>query len=801
MSVMQPASGHPRVLIAIPALNEERVIRRTVEALHSCAARSLGGYDVRIVIADNGSTDGTVAVANALASEHPDVRLIRATRRGKGLAIRTAWSSEDADIYAFMDADLATDLAALPALLDCVREGMDVAVGSRAHKDADVERTPFRAFLSRGYRAVLAAAVGTRIKDMPCGFKAASRAAVKAVMPQVTNDAWFFDSEFVLRAEAAGLRVREIPVRWRDGAKDGRVTRVRIRRIVREYLGEVWRMRRELGSLRTPGADDGFVWLVSVALMIATSVAPLFGALYGRALHMEWTGRQVFSPGDLSAYLSQISQAARGRFAFDDLATLAPQLAVPHPVWWLGGIISRVTGLGALASYHALRILLIPAGMFAFARAINWFVEGRALRRTCLLLLAFGGGMGALYSLGAAPLNLPGGLYGWPTDLWVSEANVFSSFSYSPHFIASWTLQILALFLVNRAMARRSLRDALLAGLAGAALLSFHPFYAVTIGAVVIAWTLLWSWRRGFAWRDVAVLAAFGLPMLPPAAYHAWLAFFTPNGGTMLGANLLWTPPVLFVFIGLAGFLALAPAGFLAMRRRTGEARARAEELAAWVCVNAALLYAPLTFQRRLMEGIEFPLAVLAGVALLALARKTLQGSAFAPGAAGMPTEKRSLPAAALRLTTMTFAGILLFLVTTIVTPLRDIAVYQTNRPAMFYRTPDQSAALSWIARETPENATFLSTLPSGNDIFGYAVRRTYVGHWALTPDEGAKSADVARFFSGMTLAERAAFVRTQGVTHVFFGPEERQYGLGIEKDPGFRRVFQSGQYAIFAVR
>ena len=189
-----------RIVIALPVLNEEKVLRPTVEAVHRFARVALSGHDVVIVIADNGSTDGTEAAGRLLQRELPGVRYLRLAGRGKGLAIREAWRSEDADAYVFMDADLATDLAALPELVRRIEDGAGLAVGSRFHQDSVVERSMFRKVLSHGYRTLLGVVLDTDVADVPCGFKAASSRLVRDVMPAVCDDRWFFDTELVVRA-------------------------------------------------------------------------------------------------------------------------------------------------------------------------------------------------------------------------------------------------------------------------------------------------------------------------------------------------------------------------------------------------------------------------------------------------------------------------------------------------------------------------------------------------------------------------------------------------------------------------
>lgn len=204
--------------IVIPVLNEERDLPPNIAALHAFMSANLGAYDWRIVIADNGSDDATPAVSQRLAECFERVAPLRLEQRGRGLALRTAWTQSDADIAAYMDVDLATDLAALAPLVDAIAGGgYDVAIGSRLIKGARVERRPLkREITSRGYSILFRSMFFTGFRDAQCGFKAVSRRVVNDIVPLVVNNRWFFDTELLILAERNGLRICELPVHWTD---------------------------------------------------------------------------------------------------------------------------------------------------------------------------------------------------------------------------------------------------------------------------------------------------------------------------------------------------------------------------------------------------------------------------------------------------------------------------------------------------------------------------------------------------------------------------------------------------------
>ncbi|MEV0617364.1 glycosyltransferase [Nonomuraea sp. NPDC050404] len=219
--VLDRAVRQATVDIVIPVLNEERALPGCVRTL----ARYLADFPLkwRVTIVDNGSTDATWPVATALAGEFEQVHARRLDIRGRGAALRAAWQDSPAEIVAYMDVDLSTDLDALFPLVAAVASGhSQIAVGSRLAPGARTRRSLRREVISRGYNALLRHGFGVRFRDAQCGFKAARTDVVRPLLVKIKDDSWFFDTELLLLAEHNGLRVHEVPVDWIEDA-DSRV--------------------------------------------------------------------------------------------------------------------------------------------------------------------------------------------------------------------------------------------------------------------------------------------------------------------------------------------------------------------------------------------------------------------------------------------------------------------------------------------------------------------------------------------------------------------------------------------------
>jgi glycosyltransferase involved in cell wall biosynthesis len=238
-SVTPPATAPPAVDIVIPVYNEQHALEESVRRLHAYLTHQLT-FTFQITIADNASTDATFTIATALADELREVQALHLERKGRGRALRTAWGVSEADVVAYMDVDLSTDLSALAELLEPLLEGRgDIAIGSRLAPGAEVTRGLKRELISRSYNLLLRVLLDAGFSDAQCGFKAGRREVIQALLDDVEDDAWFFDTELLCLAQRAKLSIHEVPVRWVDDPD----SRVDILATAREDLRGVMRLR------------------------------------------------------------------------------------------------------------------------------------------------------------------------------------------------------------------------------------------------------------------------------------------------------------------------------------------------------------------------------------------------------------------------------------------------------------------------------------------------------------------------------------------------------------------------------
>ncbi|MFG2293086.1 glycosyltransferase [Streptomyces sp. NPDC048603] len=357
------ASGEPVLDVVVPVFNEEKDLGPCVRRLHEHLTRTFP-YAFRITVADNASTDRTPEIAAGLAATVPGVRSVRLEQKGRGRALRTVWSGSEAPVLAYMDVDLSTDLnALLPLVAPLISGHSDLAIGTRLARSSRVVRGAKREFVSRAYNLILRSSLAARFSDAQCGFKAIRRDVAQRLLPLVEDTGWFFDTEMLVLAERAGLRIHEVPVDWVDDPD----STVHIVRTAVEDLKGVWRVGRAL----------------------AVGALPL--DRLGRPFGDDPRDR------DLTGVPRGLARQLLGFCAVGVLSTLC-YLAL-YSLFRLG--------IGAQAA-NAAALLLSAVANTAANRRLTFGVRGRerALRHQAQGLLVFGIGLaltaGSLAALGAA---------------------------------------------------------------------------------------------------------------------------------------------------------------------------------------------------------------------------------------------------------------------------------------------------------------------------------------------------------------------------------------------------------------
>lgn len=358
---MTDSTDRLRLEIVVPVYNEQTTLEHSIRALHD-ALGDMFDESWLITIADNASTDATGVISDKLSLELPNVQAIHLAQKGRGRALKQTWLRSEADVVAYLDEDLSTDLRALPPLVAPLLSGhSDVAIGTRLSRGSRVVRGPKREFISRSYNFLLRRYLGVSFSDAQCGFKAMRHEAAEQVLPHVQDTNWFFDTEMLVIAERAGLRIHEVPVDWVDDsdssvdltgtALEDLKGMVRVGRSIATGRIPLERIYAELGRhpLETPRRPSFFGQVVRFgAVGVASTVAyALLFLLFELAM-----------PGQVANFLALLltaiaNTAANRRFTF---GVSGRRGAVVHQFQGLivFGVAWGITA-GSLALLHLLR--------------------------------------------------------------------------------------------------------------------------------------------------------------------------------------------------------------------------------------------------------------------------------------------------------------------------------------------------------------------------------------------------------------------------------------------------------------
>jgi glycosyltransferase AglD len=207
------------VSIVFPAYNEVDYIQIAVEKAVKALNDFTNSYE--IIIAEDGSIDGTAELSEQLAQKYPYIKHIhREKRLGRGTALNNAFRQSNGKVIVYMDLDLATNIKHLKPLVEAILvEGYDFATGSRMLPESQVERTLRRSISSKTYNFLVRRMLGSKLRDHQCGFKAFRREPALQLINEVGANHWFWDTEILVRAARKGYKLKEIPVEWKSGRK------------------------------------------------------------------------------------------------------------------------------------------------------------------------------------------------------------------------------------------------------------------------------------------------------------------------------------------------------------------------------------------------------------------------------------------------------------------------------------------------------------------------------------------------------------------------------------------------------
>jgi len=240
-----------RVEFCLPIYNEEKILADSSRKLYDFLASQNFSFDWQIVIVINGATDSSPVIAQKLSEEYPGkIKYENISNPGRGQALKRYWLQSSADVFVYMDIDLAVSLNDIPRLIQPLLEGpYQIAVGSRLLPESQITRSFIRELSSQTYNFLSRRLFRHQLSDMQCGFKAITKSAFMTIAPYLQDPHWFFDTEMVIISTAAGYQIKEVPVNWQENRYDKRKSKVKLLNDSYKMFKNMLRLRRRLPEI------------------------------------------------------------------------------------------------------------------------------------------------------------------------------------------------------------------------------------------------------------------------------------------------------------------------------------------------------------------------------------------------------------------------------------------------------------------------------------------------------------------------------------------------------------------------
>jgi len=536
----------------------------------------------------------------------------------------------------------------------------------------------------------------------------------------------------------------------------------------------------------------GDVLALWCALTLLTSLPYATAALRTPPRHV-FTG-VLSAYDDTFTYLAWIKQGAEGHLLMLDKFTSEPHSRQFFLPLWAGlGLFARATGLPVAAVFHIGRVMAALFLLLAARAVVGTVMKSRRRVKYTLWLFAFSAGLGwllfAANARGYSIWNAPGEALHGSADLDVPEAITFRSAFAQVHLTLGAALMYAAMALVIMALKQQRKNFAILAGLAVSLLAVVHPFDVTVVVTVAASAFALWPWlsqgsgadrvRPGLA-PSLHLAFWFSVACVPAVAYLLFLYLSNDVGRQWSHVISALSPGPVEYLLGFGIMVLLAAVGFrLLWRRHKGPGCV----LLAWAVIQAILLYAPVSFQRRLVEGMHLPLSIATSVAIFWMATR-LHRAGFSKRL------RNALLAGAIAITAVTNMGFL-------------VAETSTLAPAdpRRYVSDDLVAAFDWLSANAEPNSILFCAYKTGNIAPALSGMRVYAGHYDLTLRCKEKQDQVEALYAGRISGQEARnLLASNGAAYCIYGPFEREIASEFSPPDCLVPVHNAGDVQLFKV-
>lgn len=504
-----------------------------------------------------------------------------------------------------------------------------------------------------------------------------------------------------------------------------------------------------------------FAVIVSVIVLIVCSLPIIYFSFFPKD-NLVFLGRRYTNSQDVYTYVSFIEQGRQGKNLFENLFTTEPQKpSLIRPSYLLIGKFADAFNASSINAFHMSRIIFDILFIFVLWKFLSLFFTDEKHKFIAFALLLTSSGFGAM-------------VYKWladSADLWIPESNTFLSLGEAPHFILSQALMLGGYYLFIDYLKNKKVTTIIISCILFFILSFEHPFNLVVIAPVLFL-TAVWNTTPWVKASLIALGSAMGL-------FYAYYSTITnPILALWQNQNILLSPIPLAYASGFGILLILAIVG---IEKILNEKLSLTDKfLIVWTTINIFLLYFPVNFQRRLVEGLHVPLGILATIGLLFLVQK-------------YKVKKQN---------SIVILAIIILSLTSIFMVYTDFKFIEQDKSDSYYYHIDQNEmkAIKWLGGKTNSNDVILSNWYLGNLVPGIIGRKVYIGHKIQTVDWDTKNKSLDLFVQNTNSELSKNFLKENGITYILIGKNDviLQNGFKAENYPSLKSVYSEGGVAIY---
>jgi len=529
---------------------------------------------------------------------------------------------------------------------------------------------------------------------------------------------------------------------------------------------------------------------ITVFVIFLTTVPYIYGWYKAPDSHL-YLGLHSLTSGDTYVYFSWMEQAKHGDFLAEDLYTGEDQnKIILNGFWALEGWLARLTGLSNIWIFQLSRIFLAVIFLFILYLLAVYFWQDVLWRKIFFVFMCFASGFGFFISLFLPNSDYTNGIYNWPLDIWAPESNNFLTMFQSPHLIASTTLIVLILFFGFLAYDKNNFKYSIIAGIMALFLFEFHPFHMPTIFGVLGAYFIFECIRqKKVVTNHLKHFLIFSFLSSPSIFYYLILSRYDFVTQIRTWQNVCLSPVLWIVFISYGLIFILAVYG-ICMIINLKKFNGINAFLIIWLVIQFLLLYIPLPWQRRLMQGLQIPMIILAVFGLYYLYHYLKNKLSF-----------RNFDFWVNNKYLLIILFVFFMTSSNIYNLVRDFGIFNQGYKS-FYISEDRNDAYLWMKNETTVDDTILTDLHDGDIIPGRIGRKIFVGHAVETLFFISKAQTMAWFFGTNNLDEKKqGFLEYNKIAYVFFTPETDDLGdFKPEEKEYLEIVYKNKEVQIYKV-